>query len=393
MPQEPIFTQKFILTFLSILAQAAVMYILITTISEHATSLGATATIAGLISGIYIFGSLCSRFYSGRAMETIGWKRMAIWSSLFHCLVCGGYFFADSIGLLLFVRFIHGLSFGAASNAVATIGRSVLPKSRFAEGCGYLMLATTLAVGLGPFIGGQVYNFFGASGCFVTAMIMGFLSLISIYFVDVHQYDPAICGKIKAKEIQQDPPVGINRYIEVKALPISSVSALCGLGYIGIITFGRLFASSENLMNIFAYFFLVYSFILIFSRPLAGKIQDKYGNKVICYPSLWAQIIGLIALALYPSAITVILCAIGCSLGFGTILSANYAIACRSVPVHRFSYAVSTYYMFSDLAFGLGPVFLGFLVSQTNSYRLMYLVSAFITLLAVPVCIYALKKK
>ena len=83
------------------------------------------------------------------------------------------------------MRFIHGLSFGAASNAVATIGRSVLPKSRFAEGCGYLMLATTLAVGIGPFIGGQVYNLFGAGGCFVTAMIMGFLSLLSIYFVDV----------------------------------------------------------------------------------------------------------------------------------------------------------------------------------------------------------------
>ena len=194
MAEEPIFSQKFLLAFLSLLTQAIVMYVLITTISEHATTLGATATIAGLISGIYIFGSLCSRFYSGHAMETVGWKKMAIWSSLFHCLVCGGYFFADSIGLLLFVRFIHGLSFGAASNAVATIGRSVLPKSRFAEGCGYLMLATTLAVGLGPFIGGQVYNLFGAGGCFVTAMIMGFLSLITIYFVDVRQYDPATCG-------------------------------------------------------------------------------------------------------------------------------------------------------------------------------------------------------
>lgn len=393
MAQETIFSKKFLLAFLSILTQAAVMYILITTISEHATTLGATATIAGLISGIYIFGSLCSRFYSGHAMETVGWKKMAIWSSLFHCLVCGSYFFADSLWSLLFVRFIHGLSFGAASNAVATIGRSVLPKSRFAEGCGYLMLATTLAVGIGPFIGGQVYNLFGAGGCFVTAMIMGFLSLLSIYFVDVRQYDPATCGKIKTKEIQQDPSVGINRYVEVKALPISSVSALCGLGYIGIITFGRLFAASENLMNIFAYFFLIYSFILIFSRPLAGKIQDKYGNKIICYPSLWAQIIGLTALALYPSTGTVILCAIGCSLGFGTILSANYAIACKSVPTHRFSYAVSTYYMFSDIAFGLGPVILGFLVSETNSYRLMYGISALITLFALPVCIYALRKK
>ena len=392
MSQEPIFSRKFLLAFLSLLTQAVVMYVLITTISEHATTLGATATVAGLISGIYIFGSLCSRFYSGHAMETVGWKKMAIWSSLFHCLVCGGYFFANGIGSLLIVRFIHGLSFGAASNAVATIGRSVLPKSRFAEGCGYLMLATTLAVGIGPFIGGQVYNFFGSGGCFTTAMIMGLLSLIFICFVDIRQYDPATCGKVKQKQIQSDPPQGINRYIEVKALPISAVSALCGLGYVGIITFGRLFAASENLMDIFAYFFLIYAFILIFSRPMAGRIQDKYGNKIICYPALWAQIIGLTALALYPSPLTVVLCAIGCGLGYGTILSANNAIACKAVPTHRLSYAVSTYYMSCDIAFGLGPALLGFLVSETNSYRLMYLVSASITLLAVPVCVYALRQ-
>ncbi|MBR6412864.1 MAG: MFS transporter [Alphaproteobacteria bacterium] len=393
MAQEIIFGKKFLLAFLSLLTQAIVMYVLITTISEHATTLGATATVAGLISGIYIFGSLCSRFYSGHAMETIGWKKMAVWSSLFHCLVCGGYFFADGIGSLLFVRFIHGLSFGAASNAVATIGRSVLPKSRFAEGCGYLMLATTLAVGIGPFIGGQVYNVFGSNGCFVTAMIMELLSLLAVYFVDVRQLDPATCGKIKQKQIQLDPPVGINRYIEVRSLPISSVSALCGLGYVGIITFGRLFAASEDLVNVFSYFFLIYAFILIFSRPLAGKIQDKYGNKIICYPAILAQVIGLGVLALYPSIITVVLCAIGCGLGYGTILSANNAIACKAVPTHRLSYAVSTYYMSCDIAFGFGPAILGYLVSETNNYRLMYAVSALITFLALPLCIYALKGK
>lgn len=324
-------------------------------------------------------------------METIGWKKMAVWSSLFHCLVCGGYYFADSIGLLLLIRFLHGLSFGVASIAVSTIGRAILPKSRFAEGCGYLMLSTTLSVGLGPFVGGQVYMHFGSVGCFITAMLMGLVSLICIWFVDVRQYDPATNPKSQTKELKKDPPLGINRFIEVSALPISFVSALCGLGYIGIIAFGRLFAISENLMGVFAYFFLIYAFILFFSRPLAGKIQDKYGNKIVCYPSVMAQAVGLAALALYPSVLTVVLCAIGCGLGFGTILSANYAVACKSVPTHRFSYAVSTYYMINDIAFGLGPVLLGFFVSQTESYRLMYAVSAVITLSALPACKYALR--
>ena len=70
MAQETIFSKKFLLAFLSILTQAAVMYILITTISEHATTLGATATIAGLISGIYILDRFVPVFIRG-----MRWKR------------------------------------------------------------------------------------------------------------------------------------------------------------------------------------------------------------------------------------------------------------------------------------------------------------------------------
>ena len=392
MTQEPIFSPKFLLVFLSLLTQASVMYLLLTTISEHATTFAATPAVSGLISGIYIFGALCSRFCSGRAMEIIGWKKMAIGASLFHCLICTGYFFANSTGLLLLIRFIHGLSFGAASNAVATIGRSILPKSRFAEGCGYLMLATTFAVGIGPFIGGQVYDNFGSNGCFITATIMGLLSLITVYFVDVHQYDPANCEKVKVKEIQKEGLKGINRYIEVSVVPISFVSALCGLGYVGIVAFGRLFAASENLMNTFIFFFLIYGGILIFSRPFAGKLQDKYGNKNICFLFILAQIIGLALLALFPSNLTVILCAIGCSLGYGTLLSVNNAMACKTVSPHRLSYAVATYYMCCDITFGFGPALLGLFVSETNGYRLMYLMSAFVTFSAIPMCMYAFKK-
>lgn len=46
-----------------------VMYALISTVTEYATAMGSSATIAGLVSGIYVFGGLCSRVYSGNALE------------------------------------------------------------------------------------------------------------------------------------------------------------------------------------------------------------------------------------------------------------------------------------------------------------------------------------
>ena len=49
---EKIFTKPFFLIFGELLFSALVMYVLMSTVTEYATSMGTTATIAGLVSGI-----------------------------------------------------------------------------------------------------------------------------------------------------------------------------------------------------------------------------------------------------------------------------------------------------------------------------------------------------
>ena len=75
---EKIFTMDFFLIFGALLFSALVMYALMSTVTEYATSMGTSASIAGLVSGIYIFGGLCSRIYSANALERMNWKRLAI---------------------------------------------------------------------------------------------------------------------------------------------------------------------------------------------------------------------------------------------------------------------------------------------------------------------------
>ena len=72
---EKIFTMDFFLIFGALLFSALVMYALMSTVTEYATSMGTSASIAGLVSGIYIFGGLCSRIYSANALERMNWKR------------------------------------------------------------------------------------------------------------------------------------------------------------------------------------------------------------------------------------------------------------------------------------------------------------------------------
>ena len=91
--EDKIFTKEFFLIFGALLSTALVMYALMSTVTEYATSMGSTATVAGLVSGIYIFGGLCSRIYSGNALERIGWRKTALIFMTIHFLSCFLYFF------------------------------------------------------------------------------------------------------------------------------------------------------------------------------------------------------------------------------------------------------------------------------------------------------------
>ena len=387
---EKIFTKSFFLVFGALLFSALVMYALMSTVTEYATSLGSTATIAGLVSGIYIFGGLCSRIYSGNALERIGWRKTALIFMSIHFLACLLYFLVSDVNLLLIVRFIHGIGFGATANAIVTIASAVLPKKRFGEAFGYFMMGTTIAVGLGPYISGFLYDNYGAVGCFLAASIFSALALIFIFFVDVSKFDPA--NNPQRINEEKTSYSGIEKVFEISAIPVSFFTALTSLGYVSILSFYRLYAVEVNLTQAFSLFFLIYSVVLILTRPLAGKIQDKHGDRIICVVGIVAQSIGLFLIAYAPSFTTVFVCAICAALGFGTLNSACTTIVTRNTPENRRSYAVSTFFIFCDATMGFGPALLGSFVSMSSGYASVYYISSIITFLALPICLLSLKK-
>ena len=382
---EKIFTKSFFLIFGALLFTALVMYALMSTVTEYATAMGSTATIAGLVSGIYVFGGLCSRIYSGDALERIGWRKIALVFMSIHFLACLLYFIVDNVTLLIIVRFVHGIGFGASANAIVTIASAILPKKRFSEAFGYFMLGTTIAVGLGPFIGGFLYDTSGSTGCFIAASVFSALALIFIVLIDVDKYD------VKDEIADEKSYSGLERIIEYGAVPVSFFTALTSLGYVSILSFYRLYAVEVNLTAVFSWFFIIYSICLVITRPLAGRIQDNGGDLIVCVVGIIAQSIGLFLIAVMPSNLTVIICAVCAALGFGTLNSACTAIITRRTPEHRRSYALSTFFIFCDATMGFGPALLGLFVSAITGYAPVYIISSIITILALPICLYSLK--
>lgn len=399
--EDKIFTIDFFLIFGALLFTALVMYALMSTVTEYATSMGTSATIAGLVSGIYIFGGLCSRIYSANALERRDWKKLAIIFLSIHFLACIFYFFANNVTLLLIVRFIHGLGFGASANAIVTIASAILPKKRFGEAFGYFMLGTTIAVGLGPYISGFFYDNWGSIGSFSLATSFAFLGLLCIILLDISKYEIMHNSEIgdvieEEKEYSLEEKGTIRRIIdkifEIPAIPVSLFTGLTSLGYVSILSFYRLYAVEVDLVGAFSLFFIIYSIVLVASRPIAGRIQDNYGDRIICFTGIIAQAIGLFLIAWVPSTITVFICAVCAALGFGTLNSACTAIVTRDTLPNRRPYAISTFFIFCDGTMGFGPALLGSFVSAASGYAPVYFISSFITLLALPIAFFALKK-
>lgn len=343
--EDKIFTTDFFLIFGALLFSALVMYALMSTVTEYARSMGTSATIAGLVSGIYIFGGLCSRIYSANSLERRDWKKLAIVFLSIHFLACIFYFFANNVTLLLIVRFIHGLGFGASANAIVTIASAILPKKRFGEAFGYFMLGTTIAVGLGPYVSGFFYDNWGSFGSFSLATSFAFLGLLCILLLDISKYEIMHNSEIE-NTIEEDREElsleekgtfrsFIDKIFEIPAIPVSLFTGLTSLGYVSILSFYRLYAVEVDLVSAFSLFFIIYSIVLVASRPIAGRIQDNYGDRIVCFTGIIAQAIGLFLIAWMPSAITVFICAVCAALGFGTLNSACTAIVTRDTSANR----------------------------------------------------------
>ena len=343
--EDKIFTTDFFLIFGALLFSALVMYALMSTVTEYARSMGTSATIAGLVSGIYIFGGLCSRIYSANALERRDWKKLAIVFLSIHFLACIFYFFANNVTLLLIVRFIHGLGFGASANAIVTIASAILPKKRFGEAFGYFMLGTTIAVGLGPYVSGFFYDNWSSFGSFSLATSFAFLGLLCILLLDIIKYEIRHNSEIE-NTIEEDREElsleekgtfrsFIDKIFEIPAIPVSLFTGLTSLGYVSILSFYRLYAVEVDLVSAFSLFFIIYSIVLVASRPIAGRIQDNYGDRIVCFTGIIAQAIGLFLIAWMPSAITVFICAVCAALGFGTLNSACTAIVTRDTSANR----------------------------------------------------------
>lgn len=373
----PLWTKNFILLSTINFQLVLTFYLLVVVIVGYAVAeLGASTAQAGLVSGLFIVGTLVGRLLVGQFLERFGRKFSLLVGLtgflLFSCL----YFIRFDIGMLLFVRFMHGFMMGIASSVLGTIIAQILPATRRGEGIGYYSMSSTLGTAIGPFLAIWMMLNIGYHAIFMVSSVIALSCLVVALCIQVPNITPTHISKISELQASSGQKSLISRFVEPKALPISFVMLLASICYSGVLSFIHFYANEINLVEAASFFFLMYAIAILISRPITGPMMDRKGANVIMYPAFIIMGSALLILSFTHSAWMLLLCAALLGFGYGNIQSICQTIAVKSCSIERIGFATSTFFIFLDAGLGFGPYFLGKLLEHLG-YSQLYLYSAY----------------
>lgn len=374
--EEHLFNKNFISITVINFAVYLVYYLLMVIIAVIAQKqLNASLGEAGLASGIYIIGTLFARLLIGKKLELIGRKQILRYGGIAYLITTVAYLYMPNLAVLFIIRLLNGFCYGMVSTATNAIVTEYIPFSKRGEGINYYGLSTSLAAAFGPLIGLLLLTYTNFYTILIVSIILIILSTIGSFVLPVQniEVNPEHLATMKSWKI--------NTFLEKKVLFISFLGLLMGLAYSSVLSFLASYAEAIHLVQISSFFFLVYAGAVTLTRPMSGKMFDRFGEDSVMYPSYIFLTLGLFALSFTTVGWQLLASGVLVGLGYGTFMSNGQAVVLKTLKTesHRIGLGLSTYFIGLDLGIGVGPYILGELKNYIT-FQEMYLVAGILPL-------------
>ena len=375
MAAERIVTTNFMLdTAISFCCSLNYFVLLVTMVDFTTTTFETGMGIAGLVTGIYVIGGLVSRLVFGKYIELVGRRKMLLVGLSIALLMSVAYFFVPSLAVLLAIRFFHGCAYGISSTCTGDIMARILPPARRGEGLGYFYLSVTFSSAMGPFIA-LVLRDMGDQMVFTVGLAMYVVSFVLALFLKVPE------ESLTAQQVREARGFGLKSVFQASAVPLAIVCMVFYLGYSGVLSFISPYAEDIGLIDLAPYLCIAISVATFISRLSTGRIYDVHGPNKLMLFSYATFFCGMFLYSQASSGMSYY--AAGFLMGFGVsiVFAITQAEVVSMSPPHRYGVTMSTFSSINDLATGLGPMFIGFVIPILG-YRDMYLFCLTFTLLS-----------
>jgi MFS family permease len=362
MPEnETLFSRNFVLTSLSTFTLFTSFYFLLITLPIYIEKIGGSESEIGLILGVFTISAVLLRPFIGKEVDRRGRKIILVSGIVIFFISMLLYDYTKNVTMLLLLRVLHGIGWGAATTAATTLIADIAPPKRRGEAMGVFGMASNVAMAVGPALSMLLLQKYDFPILFSISAGISLISLLLVLPISetivVHPKTPLFSRE---------------------ALFPSALMFMISLTYGSIVSFLSLFAQKQGISNP-GIFFTVFAVTLILVRALAGKLSDRKGRKFVIIPGMVLIAAGLGVLSTASTLNSFLVAALLYGLGFGLVHPSLMALLVDMVGDEGRGAAMGTFTAAFDLGIGAGSILLG-LVLQYFGFQVMYTLSGLIVL-------------
>ena len=339
------------------------------TLPVFADSLGATASMVGVVVSSFTLSALLVRPFAGPAFDSFSRKRLLLIAQGIICLSFFAYGFVDSLGVLIAIRLFHGVGIGCSGPLAMSLVSEYLPVTKFASGISIYALAQSFAQVIGPATGLYLVDAVGFTAAYFLAAALLVVAMGGIFAIR-EPYRERLPYQLKLSRMFAREAVG-----KAAALMLIAVSFSCMGSYVVLYGYGRGVADM-------GLFFVVYALCLVVTRPALGGLADRVGTPRVLAFGTVCFAVSYVALFYAQDLPGFLLAAVIGSAGFGCCAPLLQSMGLASVDIDRRGAASNTMFTGLDLGMFVGPVAGGAVAEalapaaggSTGGYGLMWLV-------------------
>lgn len=342
---------------------------LLPTAPFHILDLGGSTFASGLFLGFLTYASALSAPITGAIADRVGQRRVLITSSVAITVFSILYGLLTDYRWMLALVIVHGIFWSGLLSASAAYMINMLPERRRAEGIGYWGLSTVAALAVAPTMGFWIYRHGWWWLCAVSAGLNIAMALIASRL----EATPVVAASAR------EPRRGV---LEWRVLVISGTLFLYSFGYGGITSFAALYADANHVTPKAIYLTTMAGIVLL-TRPMAGRLGDRFGYRRVFLPCLVLITAGLACLAIGGTRPLMIASALLFGAGFGTAYPVYVGYVMREVSAARRGAAFGAILAAFDTGVGTGSTSIGWII-QHHGFRSAFGVAATLSALALP---------
>ena len=323
-------------------------------LSIYADHLGASAAVIGMVVSSFGISSVLFRLISAPIMDTYNRKYVVISAAFLMSAAFGGFSISTSIPMIVCFRLLQGCSMAFGNACCLAMVADMLPKEHYNSGLGYYSLAQVVCTAIAPSIGLELVKLTGYRTTYLLAA--GFM-LVAGLLTCLIRTDFKRTKRLK---------LSLNNVIAREAMLPAVLQFLMIFSGTTVMSFLYLSCGERGITGNVGLYFTVSAITMLITRPIVGRLTDKFGLIKISVPAIICSILSMFIISYSTTLFGILSAAFISAFGQGAFSPAIQALAMKSVTTDRRGTASSTNYIAQDLGAMAGASFAGQIIQLTG---------------------------